>query len=381
MDITHLRPTWIEVNLDAIKHNIKQVRRELSSDTKIMAVVKAGGYGHGAVQVAKAAVKTGVDCLGVATVSEGIKLRKADVKAEILILGTLATNQIEEVFEYDLTPTIYSYQMAKNLSAFQKELKIHIKIDTGMGRIGLLPKEARKEIIRISELPYIEIEGLFTHFAKSDTDLAYTQKQIDQFNQIIDFLKEKGLDIPLIHSSNSAAIINYPQAHYDLVRMGIILYGLYPDPSLEGKLDLLPALSWKAKIVNLKKVEAGRGISYGSTYITQKATQVGTLPVGYHDGYWRGLSGKTEVLIKGQRAEVIGTICMDQMMVDLTGIDVSIGDQVVLIGQSGEEEITATDLATKVNTINYEVISRIAPRVPRIFYQNQEVVAFDGEKV
>ncbi|OCL28459.1 alanine racemase [Orenia metallireducens] len=376
MEIKNLRPTWLNIDLDAIKFNLKQVRKRIDPDTEIMAIVKANGYGHGASEVSKVALEEGVGWLGVATVHEGVELRKGGIEAPILILGTLLSNQIDEVVEYGLTPTVYTYELAKNLSQLGIDIKVHIKVDTGMGRIGLIAEEAGEEIIKIANLPNIKIEGLFTHFAKSDVDEIYTSKQLDRFNRLISFLKDNGIEIPIIHTSNSAAIINFSKAHYKLVRMGIILYGLYPDPTLSDQIKLKPAMSWKAKIVHVKEVEAGTAISYGCTYITKSRTKVATLPVGYHDGYSRALSGQVEVLFKGKRVPVIGNICMDQMMIDVSGIEAEVGDVVTLIGREGEESISANELAQKLGTINYEVVSRIGLRVPRVFYKNNEVIGF-----
>ncbi|WP_018249428.1 alanine racemase [Orenia marismortui] len=371
----NLRPTWLEIDLNALKHNIREVRSKLDNSTDIMAIVKANAYGHGTVEIAKAALYEGINWFGVATVAEGIELRNAGIDANILVLGTLLNEQIDNIVKYNLTPTVYDYNLAKELSKLGKDIKIHIKIDTGMGRIGFLPKNAKEEIKRIFNLPNIKIEGLFTHFAKADTDKNYTLKQLKRLNKLIKTLEEDDIRIPIIHSSNSAAIINFPEAHYNLVRMGIILYGLYPDNRLVDKLNLKPVLSWKAKLVHVKEIEKGRGISYGCTYITKSKTKVGTLPVGYHDGYSRSLSAKAEVLFNGNRSPVIGTICMDQMMIDLTGLDAKAGDIVTLIGKDKEEEVSVNELATKLDTINYEIISRIAPRVPRVFYENGEIIA------
>ncbi|WP_258176111.1 alanine racemase [Orenia metallireducens] len=377
MELKNLRPTWLNIDLDAIKFNLKQVKERISSETGIMAIVKADGYGHGASEIAKVAVQEGVGWLGVATVHEGVKLRRSGIEVPILILGTLLTNQIDEIVEYDLTPTVYTYALAKELSQLGIDIKIHIKVDTGMGRIGLLAdEEAGEEIVKIAKLPHIQIEGLFTHFAKSDVDKVYTAKQLDRFNRLVGFLKDNGIEVPLIHTSNSAAIINFSKANYKLVRMGIILYGLYPDPRLSDQIELKPAMEWKAKIVHLKEVNAGTPISYGGTYITQSRTKVATLPVGYHDGYSRALSGQVEVLFKGQRVPVIGNICMDQMMIDVSGMKAEIGDVVTLIGKEGDEEISADELACKLKTINYEIVCRIALRVPRVFYKDKKVIGF-----
>jgi len=376
MEIKNLRPTWLNIDLDAIKFNLRQVKKIISPETEIMAIVKANGYGHGASEIAKVSLEEGVGWLGVATVHEGVELREAGIEAPILVLGTLLSNQIDDIVEYNLTPTVYTYDLAKKLSQIGIDIKIHIKIDTGMGRIGLIAEEAGEEILKIANLANIKIEGIFTHFAKSDVDKAYTAKQLNRFNQLIDFLKDNGIEVPIIHTSNSAAIINCPKAHYKMVRMGIILYGLYPDQTLSNQIELKSAMSWKAKIVHVKEVKTGTAISYGCTYVTKSKTKIATLPVGYHDGYSRALSGQVEVLFKGQRVPVIGNICMDQMMIDVSGMEVEVGDVVTLLGKEGGEEISANELAYKLGTINYEVISRIGLRVPRIFYKDQKIIGF-----
>ncbi|GAB6099647.1 alanine racemase [Halanaerocella petrolearia] len=359
--------SWIEVNLDAVEYNLEQVAEYLEPETDIMAIVKANAYGHGAVKVAKRVLQAGASWLGVATVAEGVELRQAGIDAPILILGTLFSDQIKEVVEYKLTPTVYTYQLAKELSKVGNKVKVHLKLDTGMGRIGLQPEESLFEIKRIARLPNLELEGIFTHFAKADTDVDYTRKQLKQFKSVVKQLKEVGIEIPIKHTANSVAIIDYPTSHYNLVRMGLLLYGLYPSSGLIDKIDLKPALNWKTKIAHLKEVSAGTSISYGGTHVTSASTKVATLPVGYHDGYPRNLSDKGEVLYQGQLYPVIGRVCMDQLMVDLTGAQAEIGEVVTLLGAEEQEKITADELADKLGTINYEVISRIGPRVDRIY--------------
>ncbi|GAB6137205.1 alanine racemase [Halanaerobaculum tunisiense] len=377
MKITGFRPTWLEIDLDAIEYNVKQVQNKLNDDTQIMAVVKADAYGHGAIEVAKQALESGASWLAVATVEEGIRLRKAGFKVPILILGTLMPDQIKQVIENKLTPTIYTLSLAHKLSNQAKELdeevKVHIKVDTGMGRIGILPDQAVDIIKNIKQLSNIEVEGIFTHFAVADEDDQYTQKQLVKFNQIIAELKEKGIEIPIKHTANSAATIKYSQSDFDLIRMGIILYGLYPAAQLKDKFSLKSALSWKAKLVNVKEVPKGNCISYGCTYTTKEQTKVGTLPVGYHDGYPRLLSNQADVLFQGNRYPIIGRVCMDQTMIDVTGTDAKQGDIVTLIGK----EITAMELGDKINTINYEIVSRIGSRVPRVFYEAGEIIKID----
>jgi alanine racemase len=379
-----IRPTWVEIDLDAISHNIRQVQARLSKKTEIMAIVKADAYGHGVLEVVNRAQAEGVNWLGVATVEEGIKLRQAGVKLPILILGTVLGEQLPQIVEHDLIPPVYTYETARKISQLaeqkdKKEIKVHIKIDTGMGRIGIRPPAAVEMIKKIAALPQVNISGIFTHFAVADEDENYTRNQLTQYRQLLAQLEEEGIKIPLKHAANSAAIINYPEAYYDLVRMGLILYGCYPAPSLKEKIDLQPALSWKAKIVNVKQVPPGTSISYGCTYTTARKRKIATLPVGYHDGYPRGLSNKAEVLVKGKRCPIVGRVCMDQFMIDITGVAVDRGDVVTLIGREGNDEISAMELADKQGTINYEIISRVGKRVPRLYYKEDQLVEIKDE--
>lgn len=362
-----LRLTWLEIDTKALQSNIKAVKNKLSEDTEIMAIVKANAYGHGMNRVAKEVLSAGVKHLAVATVSEGVKLRKAGIKAPILILGTVFKRQLATIIEYELIPNIYNYQMAKKLNSYGQEIEIHVKVDTGMGRIGILAEQAVAEIKKIAALENINLTGLFSHFAAADENDEYTMQQLEKFKTIINQLKAENIKIKNYHIANSAAIINYPASYFDLVRMGIILYGLYPNSELKDELSLEPVLSWKARIVNLKEVSAGTSISYGCTYTTDKATKIATLPVGYHDGYFRALSNQGRVICYGKKVPIVGRVCMDQFMIDVTGLKAKKGDVVTLLGQEGDVIITATDLAKKVGTINYEIVSRIGRRVPRIY--------------
>ncbi len=368
MENNTLRLTWLEIDTKALTNNIQAVKKQLSEKTEIMAVVKANAYGHGMIKTAQQVIKAGVKQLAVATVSEGVKLRKAGIKSPILILGTVFKKQLKTIIEYNLIPNIYSYQMAKELNSYGKKIKIHVKVDTGMGRIGILAEDAITEIKKIANLDKIKINGVFSHFAAADANHNYTIKQLEKFKQIIKKLKSENIEIKNYHIANSAGIINYPASYFDLVRMGIILYGLYPTAELKDKLALEPVLSWKARIVNLKEVPPNTNISYGCTYTTDKIAKIATLPVGYHDGYFRALSNQGQVICHGKKVPIIGRVCMDQLMIDVTEIEAKKGDIVTLIGKEGNSIISASDLANKVGTINYEIISRIGRRVPRIFF-------------
>ncbi len=369
------RPVWVEVNLDNIKFNINQVKNNILEETLIMAVVKADAYGHGVLEVAQAAVEAGSDRLAVALPEEGRQLRKADFKLPIQILGEVLPEQISLLIDWDLIPTISKMKTVKKLDklAAKKGIvkKVHVKVDTGMGRIGVFPDNAVQFIKNVKSFDNIEVEGLMTHFAKADEeDKEYTYNQWEKFQMVIDKLKEEKIDIPIKQAANSATIIDLPDMALNMVRPGIMMYGLRPSHEVDQNFKLKPALNWKAKIVYLKEVPSGSGISYGATYVTDKKAQIATIPMGYADGYSRLLSNKGDVLINGQRAPIRGRVCMDQFMVDVTHIeDVEIGDEVVLIGTQKDKEVSATELADIIGTINYEITCDITKRVPRIYIE------------
>lgn len=375
-----IRPVWAEIDLDVVAWNIKQIRNLIGSDVELMAVVKADGYGHGDKEVARVALNNGADRLAVAFVKEGKKLRKAGLDAPILMLSPIYEHQISELVKYNLTPTIFTLEMAKAISQYGKkvnqEIDIHIKVDTGMGRIGVLVSDAFALIKEIEKLSHINIEGVFSHLARADEASGedYTYQQLDKFKSLLDELKQAGIEIPTKHLANSAGTINYPESRFNMVRAGIITYGLLPSKEMENELDLKPVLQLKANPAYIKKLPAGYSISYGCTYTTSQPTKVATLPLGYSDGYSRLLSNKGEVLVKGERVKILGRVCMDQFMINVTGIsEIDSETEIVLIGESGEEEITATELANKIGTINYEVISRIDSRITRIYLKDEEV--------
>jgi len=367
------RPVWAEVNLDNIKFNLKQVKINVPEDTLIMAVVKADAYGHGVLPVAKAAVEAGADRLAVALPEEGRELREGGFELPIQILGEVLSEQIPILIRHDLIPTVSKLESAERLDELAGEKgilkEVHVKIDTGMGRIGVFPEDAVNFIKRVNSFKHLEVEGLMTHFAKADEeDKQYTYNQWDLFQMVIDKLEEENINIPIKQAANSATIIDLPEMALNMVRPGIMMYGLRPSHEVDEDFQLKPVLSWKAKIIYLKEVPPKTGISYGTTYITEKKAKIATIPMGYADGYSRLLSNKGEVLIKGQRAPIRGRICMDQFMVDVTNIkDVDVGDEVILIGQQGNEEFSATDMADIIGTINYEITCDITKRVPRIY--------------
>lgn len=369
------------IDLDAVCHNINEVKRVIGPGVKVMPVIKADGYGHGAVPIAKELNKIGVDAFAVAILEEGITLRNHGIKQPIVILGYTSEYQYSSLIQYEIEPTVFCYEMAESLSKIAstlgKDAKVHIKLDTGMNRIGFKPTKESLEIVKkIARLPNIRIEGIFTHFACADeADKTSARKQKAKYDQFISWLLEEGIDIPVKHVSNSACIIDMENWRMDMVRSGIITYGLYPSEEVaKDVLDLKPAMKLKTHIVHIKEVEAGEGISYNHTFITERKTKIATIPVGYADGYPRALSSKGRVLIRGQYAPIIGRICMDQFMVDVTDIEgVSVMDDVTLIGADGNNEIFVEEIADISRTINYEIVCGISKRVPRVYIRNGEI--------
>ena len=381
-NLREVRPVYLEINMDNLTNNYNEIRRIVNPNTKIMAVIKANAYGHGSVELAKMYEKIGVDRLAVSIISEAVELRREGIKIPIQLLNYTPESQLGLVIDNDIIQGINTYEDAKLLSDLAvkkgKKAKIHIKIDTGMGRIGFLPNEdSIKEIVKIHKLPKLEMEGMFTHFAKADeTDKSFTKIQFERFNWVSEKLEENGIELKVKHVSNSAAIIDLPEYNLDLVRPGIILYGYYPSDEVnKNKINLKPAMTLKAKISNIKTVPEGTGISYGHIYSTSKKSVIATVPIGYADGYSRILSGKADVCINNKRAPIVGRICMDQMMVDITGIDnANIGDEVVLFGYDNESYPRVEELASLLGTINYEFICMMGRRIPRVFIKDNEII-------
>ena len=367
-----------KVDLDAIRHNYNAIRQKLPAKVKMMGVIKADAYGHGALPVARELVEQGIDMFGVATIEEGISLRKNGVQTPILILGFTGREDYPALLTFDLAQTVYEPNMAAEINEaaarFGRKAKVHIKADTGMGRLGFaVNQDSVEEIKRIAALPFLEIEGLFTHFAKADeADESYTKEQLRQFAFFLDSLKAAGVCPREIHAANSAGILNYADSYFTMVRAGIILYGSYPSEFTEKtQIVLKPALSICSRLIFVKEVPAGRSISYGGIYQTDKPTKIGTVSIGYADGYQRLLSNRGRVLIRGQYAKVIGRVCMDQIMVDLSAVpEATAGDEVVLFGRQGERVITIEEVAELCQTINYEIMCLIGKRVPREYYKN-----------
>lgn len=363
------RDVWAEINLAAIRHNLTEIRRHIQPAAKLCAVVKANAYGHGALEVSKVAVECGADFLAVATVEEGLQLRRAGFTLPILILGLIPYDAAEIVIENKITATVADFELAEKISAaavkFDAQAKIHLKIETGMGRIGIFPEDAPALAEKISKLPNVEIEGVFSHFADADSpDKTFTLKQLEIFKNTCEKISARGIKIKIRHIAESAAILEIPAAHLDMVRAGIITYGLYPSETVAHTIELLPAMKLVAKVAYIKKIPAGTSIGYGRDFIASKASKIATLPLGYADGYIRAYKN-FHVEIGGNFAPVAGRVCMDQVMVDVTEIpNVKIGDEVILFGS---EKISIDDAAKHLNTINYEITCLVSERVPRIF--------------
>lgn len=376
---------WAEISLDAICNNINETKEVISPETKIMAVIKADAYGHGAVPIAKV-LQNKVDAFGIATVEEGLELRRAGIKNPILILGYAQPQLYPLLVEYNIMAAVFRYDMAKALSEEAvrqgRKAKIHLKLDTGMGRIGFqTTRESIIEIQQIASLKGIEINGCFTHFAKADEiDKGDTWNQYERFQSFVSSLEDKGIHIPIKHVSNSAGIIDLPEVNLNMVRSGISTYGLYPSNQVSKEhVRIEPAMSIRCRISHIKEVEAGAAISYGGTYVTKRKTRIATIPVGYGDGYPRALSNKANVLLKGKFVPIIGRICMDQFMLDITELDhVEVGDVVTLLGMDGQERITVEQLCELAQLFHYEFMCNIGKRIPRVFYyQNKKVGTLD----
>lgn len=374
--------TWAEINIDALTSNYREIRRITNKNAKILATVKADAYGHGFLEVAKALAKEGVDAFAVALIEEALQLRRTGFTQPILILGAIPEESYTLAVENNISLTVFAKETALAISnaatACGKLAKIHIKLDTGMSRLGYIIGDDNSavtdEIMEISQLPGIEIEGVFSHFSTSDeSDGSYTRMQLERFMSVCDELKRRGLTNIIRHIANSAAIIMYPETHLDMVRPGIILYGLYPSKDVDRtKLRLIPVMSLKTKITHIKTLEAGRGISYGKEYITDGATKVATVPIGYADGYVRATAKEGLMLAKGKKVRILGRICMDQCMIDVSDVNnINVGDEIIVFSDKG---ILADDVAEWSDTINYEVVCLVSKRIPRIYIKNGEAV-------
>lgn len=379
-----VKRTWAEISLDAIAHNYREIKSRVGDDAKLCCVVKADGYGHGAVELASLYEELGADFFAVSNIDEGIELRDAGIRLPILILGYTPVRDAARLSAYNISQAVFSLEYAKALSAACEKAdcscKIHIKADTGMSRIGFMcqqfPRDeySIKEICEACSLPRLETEGLFTHFCvsdESDEGREFTELQYANFTHVREALKAVGRDIPICHCSNSGAIEDYGKTYCDMVRAGIILYGLAPSPKLSGRLDLIPAMTLKTSVAYVKELKKGATVSYGRTFTAEKDMRIATVPIGYADGFVRANAKDGFMLINGQRAKIVGRICMDQTMLDVTELDyIEPGDEVIVFGKGVMGEPTADTLAKNTDTINYEVVCLVGKRVPRIYYRD-----------
>lgn len=372
------RPTHCLIDLAALCWNLQQVRKTVGAGIKILSIVKAQAYGHGAREAAKALAKAGSDSFGVATLEEGIELRESGIKLPILVLTAVYPEQLGEFLRHRLTPAVSDlytlHEMEKLLRKRSRSLNFHLKVDTGMGRLGLLHSDIDAWLPDFGKLKALKLEGLFSQLSHAeDADGDFTQSQVKNFACVLARLRDTGLNPPLIHLANSAGIIAVPSAHGTMVRPGLMLYGLYPSREMEGRVELRPALSWKTRVLQLKELPPDSSIGYGRTFVTKRKSSIATLPVGYADGYYRLLSNRGAALVRGKRAPVVGRISMDLTMIDVTDIrGVTQGDEVVLLGRQGEETISADEMAGWAETISYEILTSISARVPRIQQNSQE---------
>lgn len=373
---------YANINLDNIIFNINSMKQNLPKSTNMLAVIKTNAYGHGAVPIAKVLTKKGlIKGCAVATIDEALELRKAGIDTMILILGYTFPESYKDIVKYDICPTVISFDEAKALSEEgvrqNKDVFCHIKIDTGMGRIGYrVNEESADEIAEIFKLPHLISDGIFTHFAKSDEkDLTYTQNQFDKLLYMIKLLEERGISFNFKHCDNSAGILRFPEDSFNMVRAGITLYGLWPSKDVDHSFPLKPALSLFAKVAFIKDIPSGTSISYGGTFVSSHPMRIATIPIGYGDGYARSLSNKGYVLIHGKKAGILGRVCMDQMMVDISEIDdVKVGDIVTLIGTDNDESISLEDLGEISGRFNYEFACLLGNRIPRLYYLDGKLV-------
>lgn len=372
------RPTVALIDCDALRWNFRQIRAKVGPDVKILSMVKANGYGHGASRIAEVLAAEGSDAFGVATLEEGLELRAAGIRAPILVVAGAYPEQLDLFMENKLTPVVHDAESLIRMDDGAKKrgttLKVHLKIDTGMGRIGFLSAALASWLPLLKRLHALEIEGVFSHFSHADNVAGeYTKNQLEIFRDLVERLRADGISPALIHLANSAATITLPAAYFNMVRPGLMLYGIYPSPDMASQVSLQPVLSWKSRILQLKKVPAGASISYGRTFITERESLIATVPVGYADGYSRLLSNRGEMLVRDKRAPVAGQVCMDLTMIDVTDIGgVQQGDEVVLLGRQGNAVISADEMAAWSNTISYEILTSIGTRVPRIYYHSKE---------
>lgn len=376
-----LNRAWAEIDLDAIAHNTREIKKLTGSKVEMMGVVKADAYGHGVLEVVRTLLDNGVTQLAVSMLDEAIQIRKMGIDVPILVLNYTDPARADEIIHNRVTQTVFSTDLAQALSIaavrLGKDVRIHVKVDTGMTRVGFIPGyNAVRNIMEISRLPGIILEGIFTHFASADeSDKSYTLMQFERFMNLCTELTRAGIHIPVKHVCNSAGILQYPEMHLDIVRPGIILYGLYPSREVAGKIDLRPAMTLKANVIFVKDVDKDTYVSYGRTFRTDRKSRIATIPIGYADGYTRLMSNKGRMLVNGEYAPVIGRICMDQCMLDVTDLkhDVHVGDEVVIFGKQNGSCISVDEIADQVGTINYELVCIIGKRIPRVYLKEGKI--------
>lgn len=379
--------TWAEINLNSIEYNFRNIKNKLSKNTKILCVLKADAYGHGAEFLVKEYEKLGADWYGVSNIDEAVQLRNAGAKKPILIFGYTNPEMVETLYKYDISQAVFSLQYAQKLSEICEKtgskIKIHIKVDTGMSRIGFFCQSeesinnSAKEIKQLKNLKNLEIEGIFTHFSVSDdmtNNTEYTIKQYNNFCSIIKKIENEGMKIPIKHCCNSGGIISCPGMHMDMVRAGVILYGLYPSEEVKDKIDLKPVMQLKTVVSQVKEIPENTSVSYGRTFVSNKKMKIASVSIGYADGYSLKFSNTAELLIHGKRAKIVGRVCMDQLMIDITDIeDVKEGDEVTVFGTDNPQNISVDELAKIAGTINYEIVCLIGKRVPRIYIKDGKI--------
>jgi alanine racemase len=377
--MAHHRATRAEIDLTAFRHNLQNLRKYLDPQTRIMAIVKADAYGHGAVSCARIAVESGAaNYLGAGVIEEGIELRENGLNAPILILGSIFPDEAEDLVRHNLATILCTQPLAQALSKEaekqDKTVSVHIKVDTGMNRLGISPENLPTLLDQVRNLKNLKIEALSTHFSSADDeDLSVTQAQLEKFQTALTILQKEGVHTPIVHCANTSALFKFPESHFNMVRPGLILYGVLPSPSLrpvidQGENPFQPVMQWKSQIILLKPIAKNQPVSYSGSFTTQRDSLIATLPIGYADGLHRMLSNKMDVLIRGRRAPQVGNICMDMILIDVTDIpDVQAGDEVVIFGRQGDEMISVEELAVKGKTIPYEILCSVSKRVPRIY--------------
>lgn len=370
-----VRATYAEVNLSRLRNNLKIITDKVAP-SRVMIIIKANAYGHGMVEIARALAGK-VDYMGVAVLEEGILLRKLGIQTPLIVLGGIWGEQVPQYLKYDLVFTASSVERLEQINQAaeiaRKKAKVHLKIDTGMERIGVHYYNARSLQDAALKCKYVEVEGIFSHFASADsTNLSYTKLQLERFNDVLDFYEKRSLPLPIRHIANSGAILQMPESFFDMVRPGILLYGVYPSKDVPRTLDVKPIMEWKSKVVYFKIVHSGNPVSYNSTWRSDHPVRIVTVPVGYGDGYFRSMSNKAQVIIRGKKYPQVGLICMDQLMVNIESDSAFNGDDIVLMGEEEGASITAEDLAFWAGTIPYEILTNINTRVPRLYYEEKQ---------